>query len=361
MRKVNFASSVLKTVAAVAAVGVVAAGGAFAQQVLGITNGTPKQSAHAAKSTADQRAAYKRPHSIPYPKDNPYSVAKERLGRTLFFDPRLSAANVQSCASCHNPSFAWGDGLPRGVGFGMKTLGRRSPSILNAAWGDIFMWDGRKATLEEQALGPIEADVEMNMPIDKLIARLEGIAEYRQLFADAFPGDGRITAANIGRAIATFERTVVSAKAPFDRWIEGDEKAISESAKRGFATFNGKGRCAQCHSSWRFTDDSFHDIGLASTDIGRGKFLPDIVKMQHAFKTPGLRNIARRGPYMHDGSVADLAAVVEHYNTGGIARPSRADDVLPLGLTEQEKKDLVEFMHTLTSQDPLVASVELPR
>jgi cytochrome c peroxidase len=181
------------------------------------------------------------------------------------------------------------------------------------------------------------------------------------MFAAAFGGDGEITAERIAMAIATYERTVVSGAAPFDRWIAGEETAISESAKRGFVLFNGKANCAACHSEWRFTDDSFHDIGLPGSDIGRGKQLPNIVKMQYAFKTPGLRNIDRRGPYMHDGSVPTLEAVIEHYDSGGIQRSSLSDEIFPLGLTERERADLVEFLKALTSEDPPVEYVMLPR
>ena len=306
-------------------------------------------------------AEYQRPSWIPFPDDNPHSAAKERLGRALYFDPRLSRSNMQSCSSCHNPSLAWGDGLPKGVGDHMNPLGRRSPSILNAAWAEAFMWDGRFETLEQQALGPIQSGVEMNMSLTDLIPKLEAVEEYRQMFADAYDGSPEITGEKIAKAIATFERTVVSGTAPFDRWIAGDADAISESAQRGFGLFNGKANCAACHSGWRFTDDSFHDIGLPGDDIGRGKQLPNVATMQHAFKTPGMRNIDRRYPYMHDGSVATLEAVIEHYNTGGIQRPSLADEMKPLGLTDQEKADLVAFLKTLTSEDPPVQYVMLPR
>ena len=310
--------------------------------------------------TAKLMADYQRPSWIPFPDDNPYSTAKERLGRALYFDPRLSRSNMQSCSSCHNPSLAWGDGLPKGVGDHMNPLGRRSPSILNAAWAEAFMWDGRFETLEQQALGPIQSGVEMNLSLTGLIPKLQAIDEYRQMFTAAY-GSPEVTGEKIAMAIATFERTVVSGAAPFDRWIAGDASAISESAQRGFGLFNGKASCAACHSGWRFTDDSFHDIGLPGDDIGRGKQLPNIVKMQHAFKTPGLRNIDRRYPYMHDGSVATLEAVIEHYNAGGIQRESLSDEMKPLGLTNQEKADLVAFLKTLTSEDPPVEYVTLPR
>ena len=311
--------------------------------------------------TLDQmRAQYKRPATIPFPADNPYTLAKVSLGKQLYFDTRLSGANVQSCASCHNPAYGWGDGLPKGVGHGMKTLGRRSPSIINAAFGPIFMWDGRAGSLEEQALGPIKTDVEMNLPIDQLMERLKGIPGYTPLFNAAFPNEG-IKPETVAKAIATYERTVVSARAPFDAWIGNDERAISEDAKRGFVLFNGKAQCAACHESWNFTNDGFQDIGLASQDIGRGEYLPGVVKMKHAFKTPGLREIGRRSPYMHDGSLATLEKVVEHYDHGGVDRESRSDLMKPLGLTAQEKADLVAFMKTLDSNLSPTSVPVLPR
>jgi cytochrome c peroxidase len=306
------------------------------------------------------RASYQRPNFIPFPKENPYTAEKVELGKKLYFDTRLSGAKLLSCASCHNPAYAWADGLPKGVGHLMKELGRRSPTIVNAAYGQIFMWDGRMPTLEQQALGPIQADVEMALPLDELLRRLNDIAEYKPLFEAAFPGQG-LSSENLAKAIATYERTVVSGRAPFDAWIDGNESAISESAKRGFMVFNTKAQCGECHGSWRFTDDSFHDIGLASDDVGRGKFLPDVVKAQYAFKTPGLREIALRAPFMHDGSIPTLEAVVDHYDKGGIDRPSRSDLVKPLGLTAQEKSDLVAFMRTLTgATDPTTIPI-LPR
>lgn len=306
------------------------------------------------------RSEYRRPKFIPFPKDNLYTAEKAALGKKLYFDTRLSAANLLSCAACHNPGYGWGDGQPTGVGHLMKRLGRRSPTIINAAYGQIFMWDGRMASLEQQALGPIQADVEMALPLAELMKRLNAIPEYKPLFEAAFPGEG-ISANTVAKAIATYERTVVSGIAPFDEWVNGNDSAISDSSKRGFALFNGKAQCSNCHSGWKFTDDSFHDIGLKSEDIGRGKFLEGVLKAQHAFKTPGLREITRRAPYMHDGSVVTLEAVIDQYDTGGVVRDSRSDLIKPLGLTAQEKADLVAFMKTLTSNvDPTTVPV-LPR
>jgi cytochrome c peroxidase len=313
-----------------------------------------------AASMDAMKAQYRRPATIPFPKENPYTPEKASLGKKLYFDTRLSVTSAQSCASCHSPGYGWGDGLALGVGHGMAQLGRRSPSVINAAWGAIFMWDGRLSDLEEQALGPIQSPGEMNMPIQQLMERLASIAEYNPLFAAAFPNEG-MTAKTLAKAIATYERTVVSERAPFDDWIDGNEKAIPEDAKRGFAVFNGKALCSSCHEGWNFTNDGFQDIGLPSKDVGRGEFVPGVVKMQHAFKTPGLREIARRGPYMHDGSAAKLEQVIEHYDRGGVERPSRSDLMKPLGLSAQEKSELVAFLKTLSSNLNPTAVPVLPR
>ncbi len=304
---------------------------------------------------------YRKPDTPPFPSDNPYSEASVELGRTLFFDPRLSESNFISCASCHNPAFAWGDGMPTATGHGMKKLGRRTPTILNLAWAEALFWDGRAGTLEEQALGPIEAPGEMALPLDQLVARLRSIPEYGGLFEAAYPGEG-ITTSTIARAIANFERTVVSAEAPFDAWVAGDESAISPAAKRGFAIFEGKGNCAACHSGWRFTDDSFHDIGVATEDLGRGALFEGIDVLEHAFKTPTLRNVDRRAPYMHNGSERSLGDVVDLYDAGGrLKRRSLSAEIRPLGLTEAEKNDLVEFLRSLTSDDDPVAVPAAPQ
>jgi cytochrome c peroxidase len=235
------------------------------------------------------KAQYRRPATIPFPKDNPFTPDKAALGKKLYFDTRLSVTSAQSCASCHSPGFGWGDGLAVGVGHGMAKLGRRSPTIVNAAWSAIYMWDGRLPTLEDQALGPIQSPGEMNMKLDQLMARLASIPEYKPAFDAAFPGEG-MKPKTLAQAIATYERTVVSERAPFDAWVEGNEKAISEDAKRGFALFNGKAQCAACHEGWNFTNEGFQDIGLPSADVGRGEYLPAVIKMQHAFKTRSKRS-----------------------------------------------------------------------
>lgn len=350
-------------IAAVLAIGVSFAAGlaagavpAAAQPVQQVAALTPVD----ADFLRDLRAAYRRPEAIPFPEDNPYTPGKVALGKLLYYDTRLSGSNAMSCASCHNPGYGWQDGLSKGMGHGMVQLGRRTPTILNGAWGEAFFWDGRAASLEEQALGPIQAPGEMNQALDALVPELQAIEGYRQRFAAEFPGEG-ISPQTIAKAIATYERTVVSSRAPFDDWVDGDEDAIPESAKRGFAVFAGKANCAACHSGWNFTDDSFHDIGLPGDDLGRGKSLPDVEVLQHAFKTPGLRDLGRRAPFMHDGSLATLDQVLDHYVGGGIQRPSLSAEMHPLHLSDRERSDLVAFLNTLTGPlSPVVLPV-LPR
>jgi cytochrome c peroxidase len=306
-------------------------------------------------------ADYARPAKTPFPAGNAHSAEREALGRMLFFDPRLSGSGWISCASCHNPSLSWGDGLPRAIGHGMQTLGRRTPTILNLAWSPALFWDGRADTLEAQALGPIQAAGEMNLDLETMVKRVNAIEGYRALFARAYPGEA-VGAGTVAKAIATFERGVVSGDAPFDRWLAGDESAISTDAKRGFVVFNTKAGCAKCHGGWRFTDDSFHDIGIAGNDLGRGAILKEIPSVRHAFKTPTLRDVDRRAPYMHDGSVATLDAVVDLYDRGGIvARESLSSDMKPLGLTADEKRQLAAFMRTLTGAERPFAVPALPR
>jgi len=331
--------------------------------LLAVMNLTLSLQAKASISGSEKKyvSSYKRPKDIPFPKENSYTKARGELGQALFFDPRLSGSDWISCASCHNPAFSWGDGLPKGIGHGMKSLSRRTPTILNLAWGELMFWDGRASTLEEQALGPIEAQGEMNLPHDQMLAKLNGISAYKPLFDKAYPNEG-INKATVSKALATFERTVISGEAPFDRWIQGEEKAISAAAKNGFLLFNEKALCSQCHSGWRFTDDSFHDVGIAGDDVGRGKILPDIEVMKYAFKTPTLRNVDHRGPFMHDGSLKTLDDVVELYNRGGnVKRASLSEHLKPLHLSEGERSDLVAFLKTLTSKDQPITVPMLPR
>jgi cytochrome c peroxidase len=305
------------------------------------------------------RAQYRRPASIPFPKDNPYSRAKHELGLTLFFDPLLSGSKARSCSTCHNPGLSWGDGKPRAVG--EKQLPLRSPTLLNVAWTPKLGWDGHFRDLEGVAIGPLTSPDNMNMTEKELVDRLSAIPGYGRAFHAAF-GKGDITMPKIEQALATFERSIVSGDAPFDRWVRGEDNAIGAAAKRGFALFNGKANCAACHSGWAFTDASFHDIGVAKNDdIGRGRLFPSSVKLQFAFKTPTLRDVARRSPYMHDGSLATLNDVIDLYDHGGIDRPSRDDQIHQLDLPEGHKADLIAFLQTLDGVQKPFAVPPLPR
>lgn len=305
------------------------------------------------------RSDYKRPDTIPFPTDNPYSPEKAALGKMLYFDPRLSGGQNMNCASCHNPSFGWEVPLAGAIGSQNEPLGRHAPTVLNLAWGDgHYFWDGRAPSLEEQAKGPIEADVEMNIALPVLVNRLNGIDGYRTWFAKVFPDRG-ITPDTIVAAIATYERLVVSSYAPFDAWVDGDETAISESAKRGFRLFNGKARCADCHNGWNFSDYLFHDIGLPTDDPGRAGVTNDPAD-QHAFKTPGLRDLTQRAPFMHNGALSSLEEVIAHYNNGGERRPSLSPLMQPLNLSAAEVEDLIAFMETLTGDDVIVPLPILP-
>lgn len=293
-----------------------------------------------------------RPAAVPAPPDNIPNEARIELGRALFFDPRLSGSGMISCATCHNPSLGWSDGQPTAVGHQSKRLGRATPTILNTAYNSIQMWDGRKPTLEDQAIGPIVDGNEMAMPMERLLPLLGSIEGYRRMFEQAYPGEG-ITAQTIGKAIASFERTVVSTTAPFDRWRMGDTTAMSESAQRGFEVFNGKGNCALCHNGFNFTDNGFHNIGVKSDSDTEGRFAHRRVKvLKGAFKTPTLRDVALTAPYMRNGMYTTLMEVVEHYDRGGDDTTNLSPNIKPLGLTAQEKRDLVEFMNALTG-DPM--------
>jgi cytochrome c peroxidase len=308
---------------------------------------------------AQLKAAYKRPLEVPFPPYNPYTLEKASLGKALFFDPRLSGVGNINCASCHNPSFGWEVPVETAVGAANVHLGRQAPTVLNAAWRKPFFWDGRAATAEEQAKGPIQAPPEMNLPLPEAVKRLEAIPAYDSAFKKAFPDQG-VTEDTIVAAIATFERTVVASYAPFDRWIDGDENGISESAKRGFTLFTGKAMCAECHTGWEFTDNKFHDIGTTVTDIGRAQIDPNDPFGMYAFKTPSLRDTAQRAPYMHSGKFATLRDVVNHYLTGGIDRPSRSPQLASISLNDQEVDDLIAFMATLTGEKQVVTLPVLP-
>jgi cytochrome c peroxidase len=305
------------------------------------------------------RSDFRRPEEIPFPADNLYTSEKAALGKALFFDVRMSGAENMNCASCHNPSFGWEVPVKTAVGSLNTRLARRAPTILDAAWIGPFFWDGRAATAEQQAKGPIENPAEMNLPLPAAVARLSAIDGYKKWFARVFPNEG-ITPDTIVRSIATFERTIVASHSPFDSWVEGDETALTDAQKRGFALFVGKAHCVYCHSGWNFTDNKFHDTGLAGSDPGRSAVEVGNRFAKHAFKTPTLRDIGQRAPYMHNGEMATLADVVAHYLVGGVDRPSRDPVIGPLDLSDGEFSDLVAFLNSLTGARQIVPMPVLP-
>lgn len=296
---------------------------------------------------------FNKPSYLSYPQYNSYTPQKEQLGKLLFFDPLLSGSGTMSCASCHQPDYGFSDPFPKALGKNKHPIKRRTPTLFNVAFGMSFFWDGRARTLEEQATMPIESPEEMDLPLPQLVERLKNHPQYPQFFETVFPQEG-ITERNIAQALATFERGIVSKPAPFDLWIEGNEDAISEPAKKGFVLFNDKAKCVTCHTGWNFSNGSFADTGLSPQDFGKGKVI-GLEILNHGFKTPTLRNIAARAPYMHDGSIQNLEGVIDHYNQGGTyIRESTKLFISPLGLTPAEKQDLLEFLKTLTSQEGLI-------
>jgi cytochrome c peroxidase len=295
------------------------------------------------------KVAYRRP--APYPAENQALV---KLGRILFFDTRISASGKTACASCHFPELGYVVTDPHPINDSGKPTSRKSQPLigLGHAGNALVGWDGRSATLEAQAKSSIATGSmsmrETSTPVDvKVIEeRVKSDSGYVAKFNAALPGQP-IDIDTIALALAAFERTLEPATTPFDRWVGGDEAAISAAAKRGFALFNGKAACVACHNGWRFTDDQFHDIGTTTRDQGRGKAAKD-ESLNFAFKTPTLRSVALRAPYMHNASLATLDEAVRHYEKGGIDRPSRSPLLVPIRLSDTERHDLVVFMNTLT-------------
>ena len=324
------------------------------------------------------------------PQDNPQTPEKIALGQKLFFDGRLSADGTVACATCHDPARAFTDGRPVSIGIHSRAGQRNAPTILNALYNKMQFWDGRARTLEEQASFPIINSFEMGQPnLDAAVTKLGAIEEYKQAFQKVY---GRpLNGPDLLRAIAAYERTLVSFDSPFDHFIAGNQNAIDESAKRGWELFNTKARCNKCHALTEtqrdvtnFTDFDFHNIGIGilrhnvaplarkaeqeiasghleavdraaiQTDMSvLGRFL--ITKKEAdiaAFKTPILRNILLTAPYFHDGSQETLWDVVDHYNKGdGLKNPWLDEDIQPLALTESEIDDLVAFLVSLTSPE----------
>jgi cytochrome c peroxidase len=316
------------------------------------------------------------------PADNPMAIDKVELGRTLFFDARLSRNNTVSCATCHSPRTAFADNRRVSPGIGSQAGDRNAPTIINRAFSREQFWDGHAVSLEEQSKAPLTDPSEMGMPsLGLLVDKLRAIKGYNAWFKRVFARDVHID--DLAKALAAFERTVVSGDSNVDKFGAGNQQAINESEKRGLDLFKNKARCIQCHSGFNFTDEKYHNIGIdwdsASVDLGRytvSKKVEDI----GAFKTPTLREIARTAPYMHDGSLATLEETVEFYNQGGIANPfldvemkrsnrtleqvlkyyeekkaaetgpAPESELLRLNLTKQESADLVRFLKALNGR-----------
>jgi cytochrome c peroxidase len=311
-----------------------------------------------------------RPTEVPQPKDNKLTPAKIELGKLLYFDKRLSSSGKVNCATCHHPQRGWTDLVPVSKAIGEGRGERNSPTILNTAYGTRQFWDGHVRSLEQQVLLPIETDVEMNMPLKVLIPKLNKIQGYTKLFKEAYPkSKGVITKEYLAKAIASFERTVLSTTAPFDKYAMGNKKAISQKAIKGYKLFIAKAHCADCHDKFNFTDGSFHNIGLKDGDL-QGKDLGRYV-LKHrvawygVFKTPTLRDITKSGPYFHDGSVKTLTEATMICASGGRYKngvKNKSTYIKDRHLTPTEISEIVVFLKTLTGPDmKLVIPTKFPQ
>ena len=286
-------------------------------------------------------AAEPLPAVSPIPADNTMTPEKIELGKMLFFEPRLSSSGIVSCATCHNPSFAFTDRVERALGHNHQVGPRNTPTALNSAFLGAQFWDGRAATLEEQALGPIQATVEMNESLPNVVARLKEIPEYRKRFAAAFSGNDPVNPVNIAKAIAAFERTLITTNAPFDRFLMGDAMAISHEAKRGWELFQQKG-CIGCHNGPNFTNSQFFKIQVpGSTDLGRYQVTKK-EEDKYKFRVQSLRNIALTYPYFNNGSVWKLTDAIKIMST----------EMLHSETGEEDAKDIEAFLQTLTGDMP---------
>jgi len=304
---------------------------------------------------ADEFAEYRDrfeplPALPPIPADNSLTKEKIELGKMLFFEPRISSSGVISCATCHNPALGWADRIPRAVGHDGQVGERNTPTVLNSGFLEAQFWDGREPDLEGQALGPIEADIEMAMDLDDALERLKEFEAYQETFAEAFPEeDDPIVAENVAMALASFQRTLNTPNSPFDRYLRGDDKAMTEAQKRGMKSFADSG-CIACHSGPNLTDSRFHRFELpGSTDEGRYVVTGE-ESDRYAFRTPTLRNVAVTYPYFNNGSVDSLHEATD----------LMAEQMLGRELPDDEIDDIVEFMHALTGEMPNVTFPALP-
>jgi cytochrome c peroxidase len=307
---------------------------------------------------------------VPIPPDNPPTEETIALGRRLYYDPRLSVDGTVSCATCHTPNLGFGDGKALSNGVDGKRGTRSAPTVVNAAYNTLQFWDGRSASLEKQAEGPMANPVEMGHTLEGVVKFVQSDPTYRKMFAKAW-GTEQITIDLVTKSIASFERTVVIGDSPFDRfYYGGDKKALSLAAQRGLILFLDpkKGNCSVCHVIGKkyalFTDNKFHNIGVGADTSGNFADLGLYAQSKNtadmgAFKTPTLRNIAETAPYMHDGSQATLKDVVDHYVGGGTSNPHLDKEIHALDfLTFNERADLKAFLESLTGTLP--ANVDPP-
>ena len=281
------------------------------------------------------------------PKDNPTTPEKVALGRKLFFDPILSGDKTVACATCHHPekNFAGEEAFPRGIN-GKPTI-RKAPTLLNRAFGNAFFWDGRAASLEEQALLPIEDPNEMGAKLPEVLDRLNADAIYKATFASVFPTG--VTKENLAKSLAAFQRTLIRGDTPVDKFMQrGERSALTQEQLHGVWLYESKGMCWKCHSGQNFTDDVARNTGVSWGKCDLGRYA--ITKKEGdrgRFKTATLRGVGLTGPYMHDASLKTLEDVIEYYDKGGMKNPHLDPSIKPLGLTAEEKKSLVEFLKVL--------------
>ena len=301
---------------------------------------------------------------VPIPADNPPTEETIALGRRLYYDPSLSVDGTISCASCHAPEFSFSDNHPVSEGVGKKLGNRHAPTVINSAYYSLQFWDGRAPSLEEQAKGPMANPVEMAHTLDGVVKRLQADPRYPQLFKQAW-GTDQITIDMVAKSIASFERTIIAGDSPFDRFYYGhDSKALSPEAQRGLKIFVAakKGNCAACHTIGKdyalFTDNEFHNLGVGAdtrgnlNDLGRYTQTKNEADMG-AFRTPSLRNLANRGPYMHDGSFPTVKDTLAHYIGGGNWNPHLDKEIHSLDtLTFEERDELLQFLDSLNGKLP---------
>jgi cytochrome c peroxidase len=299
------------------------------------------------------RAVFKRPDGTgqplqpPAPAGNPQSAAKVALGARLFRDRRLSGNGQRACSTCHVPARQFSDGRRTAAALTGAPLSRNTPSLWNLAWSKAYFWDGRASSLEQQVADVIADRQEMAGEWLEILRRLNDDPSLRRPFVEAFPEMTAITREAVVAALASYVRSLISPRSRFDAWVDGDEGALSARELRGFGLFVGKAGCVLCHGGWRFTDDRLYDIGLGGET---GATLAGVPKAPVAFKTPGLRGVTRTPPYMHDGSLPTLDAVLTHYSGGFSARRSVASSLQKdLRLTRVERADLVAFLETLSA------------